>query len=849
MFAYAICRLVIFGSLALSVALASAAAAPRSLAVLIIDEADASSGVPTKFASTLRTTLSGFTPRIAVFGETLDLTRFSGPEQEAILCTFIQQKYRNVHFDVVLAVGASAFDLVNRWRSDLWPGVPVIFAAIDEMTAAQLKLGSNTTGLIMHRTIKSMMSLAGIFIPNLEGVAVVGGSLDQDAYRHGYVRELPTLAKQTKLTNLTGRTLTGQIKEVASLSNRTAILYTSFFIDDAGTRYSPEDALVAIAAVAKAPIVIDVESQMGLGATGGFVLDNVAYGREVAALVHRVLDGESADAIPVRVSEFTQPIFDWRELQRWRINESTLPQGSEIRYRPHPAWVRYRWHISVIATVFFAQILLILGLFYHRRRRRLRESEERFRGIYENAATGIAILDMDHRFECCNPSYAKILGYSEQELRELAFLSYVHSEDRDLNTAQCQRLLRGKIPYFGVVNRYIRKDGTPVWVDKHISLLRDDAGRPANILTLVTDVTERKRQDDQIHLLMREVNHRSKNMLSLVQAIASQTVTANPEDFLDRFQKRVEALAANQDLLVQNTWKGADLHDLVRSQLAHFEDLIGARIELNGTPLFVSAAAAQTISMALHELSTNAGKYGALSSAAGRIEIAWKVDRDERGIETFFMSWSERCEKPINVPLKQGFGFSVISTMSEMALGAKVDLDFPAAGLTWRLTCPTSKILGQSSHSGSTPAAEKRNSEPGQSSGPKVLIVEDEVFVAMEIARILREAGFNVAGFARSVLDARQILERSGCDAAVLDINLGTETSEVIAAELTASNTPFVILSGYGREQHSVYDGATALTKPLRPALLVAELRKCMEKRARIHPNNPPSDDRAQLHY
>jgi DNA-binding response OmpR family regulator len=112
----------------------------------------------------------------------------------------------------------------------------------------------------------------------------------------------------------------------------------------------------------------------------------------------------------------------------------------------------------------------------------------------------------------------------------------------------------------------------------------------------------------------------------------------------------------------------------------------------------------------------------------------------------------------------------------------------------------------------------------------------------MEIARILKEAGFEVAGLAQSVLEAREILKRSGCDAAVLDINLGGETSEAIAAELTANNTPYVTLSGYSREQHFSFPGAPALTKPLRPPLLVAELRKCIENRARItHERAEPS--------
>jgi hypothetical protein len=148
---------------------------------------------------------------------------------------------------------------------------------------------------------------------------------------------------------------------------------------------------------------------------------------------------------------------------------------------------------------------------------------------------------------------------------------------------------------------------------RHVSLLKDGAG----IIVLVTNITDQKRHEEHIRLLLREVNHRSKNMLSLVQAVARQTLAARPECFIDRFVERIQALAANQDLLVKNSWKGVDLEELAKSQLAHFKDLIGTRIALKGPSLLISASAAQTIGMALHELATNAGKYGAQSRRFG----------------------------------------------------------------------------------------------------------------------------------------------------------------------------------------------------------------------------------------
>ncbi len=131
-----------------------------------------------------------------------------------------------------------------------------------------------------------------------------------------------------------------------------------------------------------------------------------------------------------------------------------------------------------------------------------------------------------------------------------------------------------------------------------------------------------------------------------------------------------------------------------------------------------------------------------------------------------------------------------------------------------------------------------RDSERPASSGaltkerPRILVVEDEALVAIEIAHVLTEAGFDIVGPARRVSVALELLRRSGCDAAVLDINLGRETSEAIAAELTASETPFITLSGYSDDvHHSAFAGSPTLTKPLRPEILSAELRKCIQQK------------------
>jgi two-component sensor histidine kinase len=187
---------------------------------------------------------------------------------------------------------------------------------------------------------------------------------------------------------------------------------------------------------------------------------------------------------------------------------------------------------------------------------------------------------------------------------------------------------------------------------------------------------------------MREINHRAKNMLSVVDAIAHQTAVRRPEDFIERFSERIQALSANQDLLVRNEWKGVDMADLVHAQLAHFAGLIGSRIVVQGPKLRLNAACAQAIGLALHELATNAGKYGALSTDGGRVDVCWGTEG-----HTLTMSWTEREGPPVSAPPRRGFGTIVMEMMAERSVDGKVDLDYASSGLTWRLSCPTDNVL------------------------------------------------------------------------------------------------------------------------------------------------------------
>jgi PAS domain S-box-containing protein len=330
---------------------------------------------------------------------------------------------------------------------------------------------------------------------------------------------------------------------------------------------------------------------------------------------------------------------------------------------------------------------------------RLRESEERLR--LSNEAAGIGTFTVDLEKDCAfySPEAAAMFGIPGVQTATVeAAFSRVHRDDLAWVRKQYEAAASGTNT--GQVKmdfRFVRPGGEVRWLTwiARADCREDQSGRrPFRILGACLDITERKLHEDRINLLMHEVNHRSKNILAIVQSVARQTIATDTDHFIEHFGKRIQALAASQGLLVSREWKGVGLDELIRAQLAHFSDLIGNRIDLGGPPLLISASAAQTIGMVLHELATNAGKYGSLSNDGGCVEVAWAIERSEPGEPIFAMSWRERGGPAVTVPSKRGFGSTVISRMVMENLDAQVEVEFLVTGLCWRLHCPAVEIMG-----------------------------------------------------------------------------------------------------------------------------------------------------------
>ncbi len=322
----------------------------------------------------------------------------------------------------------------------------------------------------------------------------------------------------------------------------------------------------------------------------------------------------------------------------------------------------------------------------------LRQSKDRLQFAFDATQLGWWQYDPLRRVGSGDARFKGIFDVTADEILIEDLMKRVHPDDAERFWADREAALDPANPKRSASEfRVRRSNGEIRWVEAHRLAYFEGAGperRAVSFGGTIQDISERKEREEKEHLLMREINHRAKNMLSVVDSIAHQTATRSPEDFIERFSERIQALSANQDLLVRNEWNGVEIADLARAQLAHFADLIGSRIVVRGPRLRLKAASAQAVGLALHELATNAGKYGALSTDAGRVDFCWGIDGD-----ILAMSWTERDGPPVTAPKRRGFGTIVMEAMAQRSVDGKVDLDYAPSGLTWRLTCPLANAL------------------------------------------------------------------------------------------------------------------------------------------------------------
>ncbi len=433
-----------------------------------------------------------------------------------------------------------------------------------------------------------------------------------------------------------------------------------------------------------------------------------------------------------------------------------------------------------------------------------------------------------------NGGAERIFGYSAEEMIGQHISTIIPHELMNEEKEIIARLTRGeRVEHFETVR--VTKDGERIDISLTVSPLRDSTGRIVGASKVARDISDRKRAEETQRLLIDELNHRIKNTLATVQAIATQTLrrAATPADFVDSFNGRIKALARAHGLLTDGSFQGAQITDLVRDPL-----LLGGsrqgRISWNGPAVTLEAQPALHLALVLHELGANARKHGALSISTGRVGVTWQVQAHNG--HHLQLIWRETGGPPVQAPSTKGFG-SVLIENSLRAHGGDVIVTYAETGLVCEITLPP-PALQQPINALARDArqhSQSRGQAQGGIEGRRVLIVEDEPLIGMVLTDYLEDAGCGIAGPAQSADKALQMATEEAVDAALVDGNLAGRRVDQIVAALKARGIPFAFVTGYGREALPVgFDDAPIVEKPFAQEQVISTLERLLNNQSSI---------------
>jgi PAS domain S-box-containing protein len=297
--------------------------------------------------------------------------------------------------------------------------------------------------------------------------------------------------------------------------------------------------------------------------------------------------------------------------------------------------------------------------------------------VVESSNDSIITENLDGIISSWNKSAERLFGYTAEEVIGKPITIIIPPERRDEEPGILARTRRGdRIDPYETVRQ--RKDRTLIDISLTVSPIKNAGGETIGVSKIARDITERKRNDEYIATLAREAQHRTKNILATVQATVNLSHSDTPDGLKRAIEGRIRALANVHALLVKSRWAGAELSIIAAQELAPYRGDVEPRARIDGPDLLLTPNTAQAVAVTLHELATNAAKYGSLSVPRGRVEVTWSQEADAQLI----LRWTESGGPPATKPIHEGFGTRVIERMIREQLKGKIQLDWREEGLS-----------------------------------------------------------------------------------------------------------------------------------------------------------------------
>lgn len=809
------------------------------------------------FDQALQAALQSSAPQgIEYYSEYLETNRFPGDEQGRLLSEYLRQKYAGRKLDVIISNANQTLEFLLKYRHDLFPGVPIVFAS-ERPIRGDVAAQAGAAGFIYGNTFAKTVNLGLKWHPRTKQLFVVSGTLNHDKAFEEIVRDdlRPYESRMTitYLTDLSPDELTARVR---ALPKDSLILYVwQQVLDAQGQLLEAQDVLARVVQEAKVPIYGKSHFMVGRGIVGGYVWTREGNAAKLADITMRVVNGTLPKDIPIEIGPDV-PMFDWRELQRWGISQDRLPPGSIIRFRELTVWQQYKGRITGTVAVVVLQAILITALLLQRKlvkrrsaalveaQRVIQESEERFRRVFEEGPLGLGLVGRDYRFVKVNNALCRMVGYSETELIRKTFGEITHPDDVQADLELAGRLFRREIPFYRIEKRFVKKTGEIIWINLTASVILSADGEPVHGIAMVEDISEIKRSQQEaffkhklesLGTLAGGIAHDFNNLLGAILAQAELGLAGlDAGSSCKEELKAICGVAAGGSEIVRQLmiYAGKESADVGPVDLSKTIDemlsllrvsvtkraVIKADLDQHLPPIRASAAQLQQIVM---NLLTNASdalgdRHGVIRVVTRRAALTSELaaslsktltDGDYVQLEVSDtgrgMSAGTRAQAfdPFFTTKSAGRGLGLATVHGIVqSLGGTIHLTSEVdKGTTFQIFLPCAEPTSATSAS-ATPAFGEL---AAASRHGTVLVVEDEGHLRQAVVKMLRKTGIEVfeAADGSSAID---LLRTDGgkIDVVLLDMTIpGASSHDVIAEAVRVKPDIRVILtSAYSQE-------------------------------------------------
>jgi PAS domain S-box-containing protein len=449
-------------------------------------------------------------PRIEVYPEYLDFTRFPVERYESSLVRFLRERYAGRRIDLVMPVAGSALGFVIAHREELLPDTPLVFCAVDPRELDNVRLPVDATGITGHFDFERTIGLILQLQPDVPEIVCVSGTASFDRHWTEETRKIfEGRYSQVRVRWITGKSMAETLEEVSRLPRTSAVLLIAMSRDGAGQSTSSLDVARDLAPVSKAPIYGVSANFLEAGVVGGAMIDFGTNGRSAAELALKALRGQWVPYGGPETESHNPLLINWQALKKAQLSEARVPKDAQVRFRPPGLWETHRTLFIIVGGAIIFQAVLITGLVVERFLRR--RAEDRFRLVVESSPNGIVLVNERGQLELVNAYAEKLFGYGREELIGQAFEILVPERFRAERAARPTQFLAAPLPWRMGAGRELfgqRKDGSEFPVEIGINPIQSQGG--ILVLAAIVDISARRQAEAEARQYREELAHLSR---------------------------------------------------------------------------------------------------------------------------------------------------------------------------------------------------------------------------------------------------------------------------------------------------------------------------------------------------